>query len=278
MEVEERWLQVGDHLLPDVQEARSPGPPQEFPSCRREHVAPDSLHIQRPLASRLAGVQQIGDAGLPGESPNLFGRVHQPAVGGDMGNPHKGHSTFAQLLSKSIYRQLAMLIVRDHLDHGSGSLGHLQVGDVVAGVLSRAGKNPVPRLERHGVKSHVPSPGGVFHQGHLVGEAIQESGNRRVGLVYLGLGSVGCFISPDLRLQLQVLHHRVQNRLGRKGGASIVEVGHPGAAWSLPASTEHVKLALLVLRSADPSRVSCPVARGWGTRFLRPQFVGSNPR
>src|SRR5229473_4789765 len=51
-----------DGVATQVEEARAAGPAQMLAARSREHVAADRLHIDRELADRLAGIEQIEDA------------------------------------------------------------------------------------------------------------------------------------------------------------------------------------------------------------------------
>ena len=86
VEIDERRLEALDGVAPHVEEARAAGPAQILAARGREHVAADLPHIDRELADRLAGVEQVEDP-VPGrDAPHQGGRVHEPALGRDVGD------------------------------------------------------------------------------------------------------------------------------------------------------------------------------------------------
>src|SRR5262249_6113271 len=62
VEIDERRLEPLDGVAPHVEGAGAAGPAQILAARGREHVAADLPHIDRELADRLAGIEQIEDA------------------------------------------------------------------------------------------------------------------------------------------------------------------------------------------------------------------------
>jgi hypothetical protein len=55
-------MKHSDGVAPHAEAARAAGPAQILAARGREHVAADLPHIDRELADRLAGIEQIEDA------------------------------------------------------------------------------------------------------------------------------------------------------------------------------------------------------------------------
>ena len=170
-----------------------------------EHVAADGSTSMGIWPDGLAGVEQVGDAGLAGGGADLLGGVDQSALGGHVGD---GDELDRPLPSSSVAAgrdgQLAGLVVGDDLDHGAGARGDLQERDDVAGVLGAGGQDAVAGLEGEAVERHVPGAGGVLDHRDLVGAAADELGDGGVGVLdLLGCG-FGGLVAADLGLAAQV--------------------------------------------------------------------------
>jgi hypothetical protein len=82
VEIDERRLEPLDGVAPHVEEARAAGPAQILAARGREHVAADVSHVDREVADRLAGIEQIEDAVARGDAADVGGRIDQPAPPG----------------------------------------------------------------------------------------------------------------------------------------------------------------------------------------------------
>ena len=76
-------------------------------------------------------------------------------------------AVFLEVL-KCVERDLPVGVVGDGFDNYSCLLGHLEEGDVVAGVLGHGGEDAISRLEGDRVEGHVPGAGGILDNGNLV--------------------------------------------------------------------------------------------------------------
>src|SRR5207244_12159240 len=79
MEIDERRLEPLDGVTPHVEEARAAGPAQILAARGRAHVAADLPHIDRELADRLAGIEQIEDAVARGDEADVGRPFGEPA-------------------------------------------------------------------------------------------------------------------------------------------------------------------------------------------------------
>jgi hypothetical protein len=251
VQVQERRFEALDEPFRDVQEAGAPRPAQKLAAGGGEHVAPDRGHVDRQLADRLAGVQQVRHAGRPSQRADLRGRVDQPAVRGHVGDRDQ-RGTPLQLAGEVVERREAVRVALDHLDHRAGAAGDLEQRDDVARVLGADGQHAVAGAQVVRVERHVPAAGGVFHDGDLARRAADQPGDRRVRVVHAGRRRLGRLVSADPLLQAEVADHRVGDGGGREGGARVVEVHHVFAAGRLPAgpgNVDHVACA-----SVTPNR------------------------
>ena len=76
----------GGSRAPHVEEARAAWPAQVLAAWGGEHVAADLLHIDRELADRLTGIEQIEDAMARGNAADIGRRIYEPALGGHVGD------------------------------------------------------------------------------------------------------------------------------------------------------------------------------------------------
>jgi len=82
VQIDERRLEPLDGIAPHVEEARAAGPAQILAARGREHVAADVLHVDREVADRLAGIEQIEDAVARGDAADVGRRIDEPASPG----------------------------------------------------------------------------------------------------------------------------------------------------------------------------------------------------
>ena len=142
------------------------GPAQVLAAGHRQEVAADLAHVDRQLADRLAGVEQVEHAGIVGDLADRLGRLHQPALRRHMGDRDQlGALVDGALQGAKV--DLAVVVVGHHDDLRAGLLGDLQVGDVVRRIFADAGQDAVARLEVEGVEGEVPGPRGVLDEGDL---------------------------------------------------------------------------------------------------------------
>ena len=74
--------------------------------------------------------------------PHRRRRVHQPAVGRDMGNGNELDPLVDHVL-KSLDGDLAELVVGDDINGSPGFPGDLEEGDIVAGILIHGCQNAI---------------------------------------------------------------------------------------------------------------------------------------
>jgi hypothetical protein len=73
-------MKHSDGVAPHVGAARAAGPAQILVARGREHVAADLLHIDRELADRPAGIEQIEEAVACRDMADFGRRVDEPAL------------------------------------------------------------------------------------------------------------------------------------------------------------------------------------------------------
>lgn len=119
---------------------------------------------------------------------------------------------------------LTVFVVGDDVDPGAGLARHLEEGDVIAGVLRHCRQDAVSWLERHGVKGHIPSAGGVLDDSDFIALAAQQRGRRIIDMFHR-LTRLSCrLVATDLRLQAQMVDRGVQHRLWHQRCPGIVEM------------------------------------------------------
>ena len=123
------------------------GPRRNFRPVADSMSQPIALDIERHLPGRLAGVEQVRDAGRARHAPDLGGGIDQAAVGRHVRDRDQLDLAVDRALQR-LDRDLPVLVVGDRLDHGAGAPRHLQIGDVVAGILRHAGEDAVAGAKR----------------------------------------------------------------------------------------------------------------------------------
>ena len=157
------------------------GPRRNLRPVARKHVAADGLDVDRHLADRLAGVEQVGDAGRARDLADRLGRVDEPAVGRHVGDGDQLDPLVDQ-------RRAAP---RPRAGRCS-SLGMTSTGAPVRRATwrkamtllaysARRGQDAVARPEGERVEGHVPGAGRVLDDGDLVAAAAEQRRGRVVG-------------------------------------------------------------------------------------------------
>lgn len=125
VQIEERRLEPVEHRSPHIQEPGGARPPQELPARGRQDVAPDRVHVDRHLPDRLAGVQQIRDSRLARHVSHRRGGIDEPSVGRHVRERDQPHPAVDRP-AEGVDGDLAVLVVRDGLDHSPRTRCHLQ--------------------------------------------------------------------------------------------------------------------------------------------------------
>jgi hypothetical protein len=63
------------------------GPRRELAAGAGQHVAADRVHVDRELAGRLGGIQQVRGAAIAGNPPDRGGGLDQAAAGRHVAHP-----------------------------------------------------------------------------------------------------------------------------------------------------------------------------------------------
>ncbi len=244
MQVEKRRLDPVDEIAAYVEKARSTRSAQELPSGCRQNVAADPLDIDRHLSDRLTGIEQERNAGLAGGDPDLLGRVDQAALSRHVGDRDEFHGTLAiaQPSAEVAHRDLAGLVVVDHLDDGAGPSGDLKKRNDVAGVLRPGCEDPVARTEGQAIERHVPRPSRILDDGDLIDAGTDQSGDRGVRVFDLVGRGVRGFVPAHLRFAPQVGDHGVGDLRRGKGGPGVVQMRNVGYTGGVPARALDVEV------------------------------------
>jgi hypothetical protein len=149
MQIEEWRLQLAEQRSAHVQETGTARAAPGLAAGAGKHVAADPPDVDRELPDRLAGVQQEGNPGPPGDRTDLFRGVDQAALRRYV--RHRDELHFARTMLQPVLQigdgKLAVLIVVYDLHDRAGSRGDLEVGDRVARVLGVGGQDAVTRIE-----------------------------------------------------------------------------------------------------------------------------------
>ena len=108
--VDERRLKHADNIVPHVEEARAARPPQILPPRGRQHVAADPPHIDRELADRLAGIEQIQDAVALRDASDFGRRIDQPALRRHVRDRDQLGARADRALGREIQRVLSLAV------------------------------------------------------------------------------------------------------------------------------------------------------------------------
>ena len=194
------------------------GPRRYLRPGGREHVAADLPHIDRELADRLAGVEQIEDAVARGDAADLGGRIDEPASAGHVRDRDQLRARTDRALERGEV-DLPGRVAVDHVDLDPHARLHLQEREVVRQVLGPRGDDAVAGPERDRVERHVPGARGVFHERDLVRARADQRGDGVVDI----RDAIGRFgrglVAADGGLARQVAGHRVEDRPRGQGRA-----------------------------------------------------------
>ena len=188
VEIDERGLEPLDGVTAHVEEAGAAGPAQILAAGGREHVAADLPHIDRELADRLAGVEQIEEVVARGDAADLRRGIDEPASPGHVGDRDQLRAGTDRALERGEV-DLAGRVALDHVDLDPRARLDLQEREVVRQVLGARGDDAVARPEGDRVEGHVPGARGVLHDRDLVRPGPDQGGHGVVGI----LDAIGCF-------------------------------------------------------------------------------------
>jgi hypothetical protein len=193
------------------------------------------------LADRLAGVEEKGHAGFPGYRPDLFRRVDQTAIGGDVADGDQ-LGALIDCGGQGGHIDLAAFVTGDDLHLGTMVTFRLEVHDEVGGVLGLGGEDDVAFAEPDRSECEVPGNGGVVDDRNLLGGGPDQVGDRPVDRIEPLLGGGGRLVATDGGLQPEMLDLSFEHGLGHEGCPGIVEmysVGRPRGGGARPFYVEH---------------------------------------
>ena len=196
---------------------------QVFAPGGREHVAADAIDVDRELADRLAGVEQVKNAVPRGDRADLRRRIDESALSRHVRDRDEPGPRADRALERGDV-DLPGRVVLDDVDLDAHSPLHLQEREIVRHVLGARGDDPVSGAEGDRIEGHVPGSRGVLDECNLVGAGPDERGDGvvEVGDAVRRLGRG--LVTPDGGLTLEVAGDRLQDRARRQRRARIVEV------------------------------------------------------
>src|SRR5579885_555262 len=240
VQVEHGRLEPVEDTFTRVEEAGAARPAQVFATRRREQIAADLPDIDRHLPHRLAGVDKVENTGLAGDFAHFGHRIDKPAVGWHVRDGDE-FDALIDGVAQGLDGDLAVRIVGDDLDGRTRALRHLQISDVVAGVLGHRGEDALAGWKGDGVESHIPGARGIFDDGYLIARTADQG---RDGIIDVFDGLLRLFrrlVAACARLALQVSDDGIQHRLRHKRGPGIVQVQHLLAARRLLSCALQIK-------------------------------------
>jgi len=223
LEIDEGRLERADRVAAHVEKAGATRAAQILAPGGREHVAANAIDIDRELADRLAGVEQVEDAVPRGDGSHVRRWVDEPALGRHVGDRDESGPRPDRALERG-HVDLSRGIVLDDVDLDTHSPLHLQEREVIRRVLGARGDDPVSGAEGDRVEGHVPGSRGVLDERDLVRAGADERGD---GVVEVGdsIRRLGRrLVGTDGGFALQVTGHRLQDRAWRQRRPGVVEV------------------------------------------------------
>ena len=186
-------------------------------------MAAELPHIDRELADRLAGVEQIEDAVARGDAADVGRRIDEPASPGHVRDRDQLRArTDCALEGGEV--ELPGRVAVDHVDLDPHARLHLQEREVVRQILGPRGDDAVARPERNRVERHVPGARGVLDERDLVRAGADQRGDGVVDICDAIGGFGRSLVAADGGLAMQMAGDRVNDRPGWQGGAGVVEV------------------------------------------------------
>jgi hypothetical protein len=125
---------------------------------------------------------------------------------------------------------LAVIVVGHDHDLDAGLLRHLQVGDVVRGILAPAGQDAIARLELERVEGEVPAARSVLDEGDFARIGADQLRHGRIEAVQLAALFVGRLVTADFGLELEMAEGGVERALALESRTRSVEVQDIGTA------------------------------------------------
>ena len=194
----------------------------------------DPPHIDREVADRLAGIEEIEDAVARREPTHSGHRIDEPGSAGHVRNGDELRARTDRALEGGEV-ELAGCVAVDHVDLDADARLQLEKCEIVGQVLGARRDDAIARTERNRVEGHVPAARGVFDDRDLVGTRTDQRGDGVVG-VRDAIGRFGSrFVAADGGLACEMARDRIEDGARRQGSARVVEmddVGHTGRVRS----------------------------------------------
>jgi hypothetical protein len=225
--VREEWrTSLLQHAVGDVEEPDPPGTAEELARRPRQEIAAEVGDIHRELPHRLAGIDQVGDAVLRADPSHLRGRLDQPGVGGHVGEGYERRAAAAKMLPDGVGIHASLGVVGDPGDPHAAAPGQREVHQLIGDVVVPRGEDLVAIGEVEGGERLGHGDRRVLDDGDVAAPDTDQDCGLVVRRLDLGCAGVGGLVSPDLRLQAEVVGDRRDHLRGHQGGAGVVQVDH----------------------------------------------------
>ena len=211
---------------PHVEEPGAARRPEVLATGGREEVAAERVDVDRELPDGLAGVEQVGHAGLhaPPRRPRRPGSRARPASGSTRsrpGAPGRRACRAARRPTVGPTRRRGRPRRPRPVRRAACSMPITLLAYSARDVRIRS---PARERRRQRVERHVPRAGRVLDQRDLVDRGAEQRRHRVVDRRRPGRDRVGGGVPADARLELQVLDDGVDDDARRKRRARVVEV------------------------------------------------------
>ena len=261
-----QWNEPVGERLTHVQERRATRSSEELPGRSERDVAADRLHVDRHLPDGLGDVERV-DGATAREHLPTSGRIGQRAhMRGHVGHEHEPHTIVDQVVeSLEIDRPVRQRSDLDDVDavcqREAAEPGiHRGVGEPIE--EDAVARVPAERLG-HRPQRPLPRSGGALGDGDFGGAGAEQPGDALRDGGELGLDGLGCLVTADLLLELEVLEHAANAGVGVVDMPAWlkwarIKLGAPGRGRTRAGTPTRTRLPHRESNSA-PSR---PRARG----------------
>ena len=263
-------LEALEQLAAHVEQRGAARAAQVLAAGRDQQVAADLAHVDGQVPDGLGRVEQVGDAGLAGETPSLRDRLDEPGRRRDVRHRQQGRRAGGQRRAQRLEVQRAVVAVGQQLDDDAPVALEGEQLQRAAHVARPRDEHAVAAAEAQRVDGALPADRRALGERDLVRVGAEEPGGERVDGVEARPGGVGRLVAAHARLEVQVLERR-RERAGAgqrgAGGVEVVGVADPGSARPLDLDVDQHRCV------GEGRR-----ARGCGRRSRRAPGAGARGR
>ena len=254
-------LEALEQLAAHVEQRGAARAAQVLAAGRHQQVAADLAHVDGQVPDGLGRVEQVGDAGLAGETPSLRDRLDEPGRRRDVRHRQQGRRAGGQRRAQRLEVQRAVVAVGQQLDDDAPVALEGEQLQRATHVARPRDEHAVAAPEAQRVDGALPADRRALGERDLVRVGAEEPGGERVHGVEARPGGVGRLVAAHARLEVQVLERR-RERAGAgqrgAGGVEVVGVADPGSARPLDLDVDQHRCAgggtsSAGLRSKKPS-------------------------